>query len=190
MTSNTKDLLIEAAIEVLASEPSASLSEIAEAAGVKRMTLHRLIGTRDELLKEIAIRSLHEMDAACNEATQGAKTAIAALRACVEALVPLGDRCHFLWSLTEIWEEPSVAKETARQDQELSDLIDVAKAEGSIAADIPNAWIVASIEALVFAAFQTSRSGSIDAKDAGKLATRTLFAGIEARPNRKARAKK
>lgn len=186
MAKNTRDSLIEAAIEVLASRPSASLADIAEVAGVKRLTLHRLIGTRDHLLKEIAIHSLREMDAACQNATRGAESAIVALRACVEALVPVGDRCHFLWSLEEVWQDPSVAKESRRQNQELSDLIDSAKQDGSIADDIPNAWIIASIEALVYAALNTSRAGSIDLGDAGSLATRTLFAGIETRPAGKA----
>lgn len=181
----TKDSLIEAAIQVLASRPSASLAEIAKAAGVTRVTLHRLIGTREELLKEIATRSLAEMDEACLRAAEGAESAIAALRAMVEALVPVGDRCHFLWNLTDVWQEAGVARETARQDRELFELIDQAKAEGSIAPDIPNAWISASLEAIVYTALSAARAGDIAVNDAGKLAARTLLSGIETKSVRK-----
>lgn len=183
----TRDSLVEAAICVLAARPTATLSDIAQAAGVKRVTLHRLIGTRDELLKEIAIRSLTEMDEACRNAAENSKSAMDALRASVEALVPVGDRCHFLWTQAEVWEEPSVAKETARQHEELSELIDGAKSEGSIQPDIPNAWIIAALEAVVFAALTTARAGNIAPNDAGKLAVRTLFAGIEKRTTDKPR---
>lgn len=176
---NTKDSLIEAAIQVLASRPSASLSEIAECAGVKRVTLHRLVGTREELLKEIAVRSLEEMDQACNAAAQGSQTAIAALRAIVAALVPVGDRCHFLWTQDWLWEEPKVAKKIAKQTKELFALIDLAKAEGSIASDIPNVWINSAIDAIVFTSLSASRSGDIAVNDAASLAVRTLFNGIE-----------
>ncbi len=182
---STRDSLIEAAIRVLAANPAASLSEIATEAGVKRVTLHRLIGTRDDLLKEIAIRSLSEMDNACERAVKNAQTSIEALRACVEALVPVGDRCHFLWTQSEVWEEPSVAKEIARQNAELSQLIDDAKSEGSIEPGIPTAWIMAAIEAVVFAALSTARAGDIAVNDAGKLAVRTLLHGIETQPARK-----
>ncbi len=184
-TNTTRDSLIEAAIQVFAAKPTATLAEVAEAAGVKRVTLHRLFGTREELLKEIAIRSLAEMDHACEKAVEGTKSALDALRAIVEALVPVGDRCYFLWEQSDVWEEPSVAKQTARQDKELEELIEMAKAEGSIAADIPTAWIIASIVSVVYAALTTSRSGDIAVNDAGKLAVRTLFAGIEAKPTKK-----
>lgn len=187
----TKDSLIEAAIRVLAAKSTATLADIAQAAGVKRVTLHRLLGTRDDLLKEIAIRSLAEMDEACRKATENAKSAIEALRASVEALVPVGDRCHFLWTQTEVWEEPGVADEVARQHQELAELIEGAKAEGSIQADIPNAWVIAAMESVVFAALTTARAGDIAVNDAGKLAVRTLFAGLEKHPAAKSgRSKK
>ena len=186
----TKDALIDAAIRVFASRPAASLSDVAEAAGVRRVTLHRLIGSRDELLKEIAIRSIAEMDEACRQAVEKAPSAIEALRACVEALVPVGDRCHFLWTQAEVWEEPTVAKEIARQNRELVTLIDEAKADGAIAPEIPNAWISAALEAVVFAALSTARAGDIAVNDAGKLATQTLFAGIESHPASKRRRKK
>lgn len=187
---STKDSLVEAAIRVLAASPTATLSDIAQAAGVKRVTLHRLLGTRDDLLKEIAARSLAEMDEACRNAAKNAKSAIEALRASVEALVPVGDRCHFLWTQTEVWEEPSVAKEIARQHAELSELIDGAKAEGSIQAEVPNVWVIAAIEAVVFAALTTARAGDIAVNDAGKLAVRTLFTGLEKSPENKPRRNK
>ncbi len=185
----TRDSLIDAAIRVFAARPAASLTDVAEAAGVRRVTLHRLIGSRDDLLKEIAIQSIAEMDEVCHQAVENADSAIDALRACVEALVPVGDRCHFLWTQTEVWKEATVAKEVARQNHELADLIDQAKSEGSIAADIPNAWITAAIEAVVFAALQTARAGDIAVNDAGKLAARTLLAGIGTSPTNRRRKK-
>lgn len=189
-SSKTKDSLIEAAIQVLADHPNATLSEIAESAGVRRVTLHRQIGTRQDLLREIAIRSLNEMDEACEKAAADAPTAIAALRSIVAALVPVGDRCHFLWKQRDIWDEPSVAKKMAQQDKELFALIDLAKAEGAIAADIPNAWVVAAIESVVFTALSTSRAGDIAVNSASDLAVRTLFEGIETSKAKSKRKKK
>ena len=177
--NRTKDSLIEAAIQVLSAQPSATLADVAEAAGVKRVTLHRLIGTREELLKEIAFRSLTEMDEACHKAAEAAVSAVDKLQAIVGALVPLADRCHFLWQHPSAWKEESVAKEVSRHDQELRELIDQAKDEGDIPADLPNAWIIASLDAILFAALSAARAGDIAVNDAAKLAVRTLFEGIQ-----------
>lgn len=179
--SKTKQALLNAAIQVLSAQPSATLAEIAEAAGVKRVTLHRSFGTRDELLKAIALHSLAEMDEACYKAAAKKKTAADQLRAIVGALVPIGDRCHFLWRNASIWEEESVAAEIERHNKELSQLIDLAKKEGDIAIHIPNAWIIASLDAVIFAALCASRKGDIAVNDAAKLAEETLFQGIATR---------
>ena len=89
-----------------------------------------------------------------------------------------------------MWEEPGLAKEIARQNAELSQLIDDAKTEGSIAPDIPNAWVIAAIESIVFTALITARAGDIAVNDAGKLAVRTLFQGIECQPHGKRERKR
>lgn len=177
-TSSTKEALIDAAIRVLAAQPTATLADIADSAGVKRVTLHRLIGTREDLLRDIALRSLNEMDAACYAAAADAETAFEKLRAIVAVLVPLADRVHFLWNDPSAWEDEAVARQISRHDQELGELIDQAKADGDIAMDIPNAWIIASLNAVLFAALSASRAGDIAVNDASDLAVRTLFDGI------------
>ena len=175
----TTDSLINAAIRVLSARPSASLSEIAESAGVKRVTLHRLIGTREDLLQEIALRSLADMDKAATFAAKSEKSAINKLRAIVAALVPIADRCHFLWQHPSIWESETLAREIAKHDKDMCRLVDAAKEAGDIPADIPNAWITASMDAVIYAALTASRSGDIAVNDAAELATRTFFEGIQ-----------
>lgn len=176
---STKESLIDAAIRVFSARPTASLSDVAESAGVKRVTLHRLIGSRDDLLKEIAFRSLEEMDRAATSAAESEKSAVGKLRAMVAALVPIADRCHFLWQHPGIWESESIAKEIKKYDAELYELIEMAKLEGGIAVDIPNAWVAASMDAIIYTALTTARSGDIAVNDAAELAVRTLFQGIE-----------
>lgn len=177
-STDTRSLLTDAAIAVFSANPTATLADVASAAGVKRVTLHRLFGSRDALLQAIAIRSHEEMDAACERAAKGAKSHTAALRAIVAALVPVGDRFHFLWTQHKVWEDAQVAKRVAQDNAELTQLIDAAKAEGGIATEVPTPWVLAAIEATVFAALTASRRGDIAVNDAGQLAVDTLFDGI------------
>ncbi len=171
-------MLIDAAIQMLTRNPSAPLAEIAEAAGVKRVTLHRHFGSRDALLRELALFSLDEFDRVSKLAAKGAKSYTEALRAIVVALVPIGDRFHFLWNQNELWQDKKLKERSQKDDRELIDLIQRAKKEGGIDASIPDAWILASMEATVFAASEAIRSGKLAANDAPELAALTLFSGI------------
>lgn len=176
---STRNSLIDAAIRVFSASPSATLSDVAAEAGVKRVTLHRLFGTKDALMKEVAAHSLHEIENVCAEASQNKASAILVIKAIVEAIVPMGDRWHFIWRQYDIWHEPELLKELDRQYEIMAAIVDRAKSEGSIEADIPTRWITASIDAVVFAAFSASQEGNIAVNDASRLALRTLLRGIE-----------
>lgn len=175
---NSKQMLIDAAVLVLSRDPSAALSTIAEKAGVQRVTLHRHFGSREALIREVALFSLNEMDSASKKAAKGAKSYTDALRKIVAALVPIGDRFHFLWNQKEVWEDRALKKRAQKDDKELIRLIEKSKKEGGIDAEVPNAWILASIEAVVFMALNAVQSGAIAPNDAPELAVRTLFNGI------------
>ncbi len=176
--NTTKDKLLEAAVRVLNAQPRASLADIAEAAGVKRVTLHRVIGTREELLRDVALRALEQMDEACLNAVKGKRKAIEQLKAIVGALVPCADSCHFLWKNPDIWQEPEIAREIERHNTVLCELVDRAKQEGDILSLIPNSWIIASLDAVLYAAASTAKAGNIASNDASTLAVQTLFGGI------------
>jgi AcrR family transcriptional regulator len=177
---NSKQLLIDAAVELLARNPGAPLAEIAEAAGVKRVTLHRHFGNRESLLREVALTCLDEMDRAGKLAAKGSKSYTEALKAIVAALVPVGDRFHFLWNQQnhELWKDRKLKKRLLKEDKELSGLVEKAKKEGSIDSSIPTAWVISSIDAIIFAASESIISGAIAANDASELAIRTLFQGM------------
>ena len=172
----TRDRLIEAAITQLAANPKATLAQIAAAAGVKRVTLHRLLGSRKSLLQIIAVQALRDMDQACQRAAANEITATGALKAIVAALVPLADRVHFLWDEAQAWS--GLQAETDRHNAELAVVIDAAKAEGGISKAIPSSWILASIDATLFTALTAVRNGEVSRAQAADLATATLFGGI------------
>ena len=90
------DAILEAAFELLASNPGASLADIATRAGVGRATLHRYFSSRDDLLLALAKAAMREMDDAVAAACADCPTHSDALYRSLEALVPLGDRYRFL----------------------------------------------------------------------------------------------
>ena len=98
MRPPVREAIVDAAIDALARNPGASLSAIAERAGVGRATLHRHFSSRADLLTAITRQCMDEVDAVVDEAIGDARSARDRLSRMLEALIPLGDRYHFLAS--------------------------------------------------------------------------------------------
>src|SRR5258705_2059677 len=83
-----KPSLLDVAAEVLVTNPSASLAEVAEAAGIGRTTLHKQYATRDDLMKAVGHRAIDLWERAVDEVS-AADDADGGLRAVVAAMVPI-----------------------------------------------------------------------------------------------------
>jgi len=177
-TSKNKRALLEAAARVLAANPGAPLALIAEEAGVGRATLYRHFSSRDELVRALALESLRVIDEATAGIEAKATSARHAIELVFEAVAPLGQRYHFLLRENALEDDPDFASATARSAKEMTELIEAAKCEGSIAAEVPTAWVLAAFDALVYAAWGTVQAGSVARNDAGRLAFRTLLDGL------------
>ena len=173
---STADAITEAAFEVFNRNPGASLSEVAQIAGVGRATLHRYYSSREELLRSLVRQALLEMDEAANLACENVDSYADALQETLKAMIPLGDRYHFL--TTESYEgDEELQKEIERQSSELAGMVESAKKEGLFHSDIPTRWIVHAYEHLIYAAWECVREETATHKQAAALAWRTLVSG-------------
>ncbi len=171
-----RDAIIDAAIDTLARNPGASLSEIAARAGVGRASLHRHFSSRGDLVSAITLQCMDEIDAATDEAVAGARTACERLSRMLEAVVPLGDRYHFL--AAEAFDDASLHARHEADLEWLASLVDDLKEEGAMAPDVPRGWAVANIDAQVWLAWSQIAAGNLTPADAAGLAFRTLLQGL------------
>ena len=171
-----REAIIDAAIDTLARNPGASLSEIAARAGVGRASLHRHFRSRDDLVTAITLQSMNEVDAATDEAVGDARTARERLSRMLEAVVPLGDRYHFL--ATEAFDDARLEARHEADLEWLGGLVDELREEGVVAPDVPRGWAVANIDAQVWLAWSEVAAGSLAPADAAGLAMRTLLRGL------------
>lgn len=96
--SRTRKAILDAAASVLADTPTASLGDIAAAAGVGRSTLHRYFAERTDLLRALALH-VHEIsNAAIERAEPDCGPPIAALRRVVESQLDLGPIVPFVYA--------------------------------------------------------------------------------------------
>ena len=171
-----REAIIDAAIDTLARNPGASLSEIAARAGVGRASLHRHFPSRGDLVTAITRQCMDEIDAATDEAVQGARTARERLSRMLEAVIPLGDRYHFL--AAEAFDDATLQARHEADLEWLGSLVDELKAEGVVAPDVPRGWVVANIDAQVWLAWSEVAAGNVAPADAAGLAIRTLLQGL------------
>ena len=156
------------------------MADIAAKAGVGRATLYRFFPTRDDLVRALALGSLRQIDEATQAIPYESITAEQALAEIVEVIVPLGNRFRFLSTEPAALTDPEIKAIFDRQRNELAELVEAMKAEGSLDRAIPTAWAVAAIEALIYAAWESVDDGSVARRDAAALAFRTMVKGVRA----------
>ena len=172
----TREAIIDAAIDTLARNPGASLSEIATRAGVGRASLHRHFPSRGDLVAAITRHCMDEIDAVTDEAIGDARTARERLSRMLGAVIPLGDRYHFLGM--ETFDDADLRARHEADLQWLASLVDELKEEGAMATDVPCSWAVANIDAQVWLAWSEVAAGNLAPADAAGLACRTLLEGL------------
>lgn len=177
-SNRSRETVLQAAFTALAADPTASLAEIAAAAGVGRATLHRHFAGRDDLMRAMALRALDELDTAVEQATRDAPSHTDALRLSLHAMIPLAAR-HWFLANDDLSDDPEIAAAYEKDAAEMRMTIEGARAEGTFAADVPTPWIVASFEALLFTAWEQVRAGELTPKQASALAWRTLTTGLK-----------
>lgn len=159
--------LLDTAAEVLVANPAAPLGTVAQAAGIGRTTLHNHYPTRQELLVAVAHHCLNR----CGEALDGATT----LRPLVTALVPVGAQLAFLFRHPSLDADAELAQRIKALDVPVTSVV-----EGTpeLRSDRPSWWIVSTIYALIYVAWEGIAGGYLAPRDAPDLVLDTLLTGV------------
>ena len=159
--------ILDAAIDALGEDQEVSMSEIARRAGVVRATIYVHFPTREALLDAVTDRALAEVAAVITAAEPERGEAAAALARVVAAAWRTLGRYHAL-----------VAVNTGAQSHEelhrrhgpvlglLVPLIERGQAAGAFRPDVPVAWHVAMLMALIHAGSAELRAGRVPEADA------------------------
>ena len=129
--SRTRNAILDAAMSVLADNPTASLGDIAAAAAVGRSTLHRYFAERTDLLYALA-RHVHDLsNAAIEHAEPDCGPAVEALRRVVECQLELGPIVPFIYNEPTIAANPELAALLDTGDEVIVDVLNRASMRGS-----------------------------------------------------------
>ncbi|MEU7907422.1 helix-turn-helix domain-containing protein [Actinoplanes sp. NPDC049118] len=172
----------DAVVALLGQRPTATMAELADAAGVSRATLHRRFPSRESLLARIAEDAAAAAEHAVAQARPQEGPAPEACVRLVAALVPLGGRFAFL--LREgAWLDdlPGVAARIETLAEATAAVIRRGRHAGQFRLDLPASFQTRLVLAAVYTAWEAVQAGELGAKEAPEAAALALLAGIEAR---------
>ncbi|MCD9872537.1 TetR/AcrR family transcriptional regulator [Streptomyces guryensis] len=131
--------ILEAAERVFAQDAGASMEQVAEAAGLTRITVHRRFANRQALLEALAVSAKEQLIDAIEEARPQAAPALVALHRVTANVLRVKNTWRFTLSHATA-HTPAAASLWDEIDGHTVNLMNRAQREGLIATDADLAW--------------------------------------------------
>jgi TetR/AcrR family transcriptional regulator, mexCD-oprJ operon repressor len=171
--------ILAAALDALASDPDASMAEIARRAGVVRATIYVHFPTRESLLDAAMERAVGDVAQAMTDAEPQRGEPKEALERVVRATWRELGRFHSLLALnTSRLSVEELHRRHLPMTTQLEPLIERGQKTGVFRSDLPVSWHVAVIRAIVHTASAELRSGRISEAEVEPVMLTTVFAAI------------
>jgi TetR/AcrR family transcriptional repressor of mexCD-oprJ operon len=170
------EAILDAAERCLAADPDASMSDIASAAGLGRVTIYGHFKTRAELIELVTRRVLDDANQVLSEVdlTGNAADALARL---VAASWRVTVRSGSLVVAAEKALPPNVvrAAHAGELEDRVHDLLANGQRSGAFRSDLSTGWLVAVFHATIHAAAHEIDAGRLPAEEAADVITKTLL---------------
>jgi AcrR family transcriptional regulator len=151
--------ILDAAVDALASDPEASMAEIARRAGVVRATIYVHFPTRESLIEAVTERAIAEGTQAMSAAEPSRGDPAEALRRVLTAAWQELGRFHALVGINTRRPQAELRRLHRPVLALLQPLIERGQRAGTFRSDVPTAWHLSMLLALIHAA-----SGELQAK--------------------------
>jgi AcrR family transcriptional regulator len=177
----TRSAILGAAASVLARDRTATLPDIAAAAGVGRTTLHRYFPDRETLVMATTQDAIAAVQRSVVDAALTEGAPLEAMRRAVAALVSVGDRLLFLFGDPRVLPAYATAGGRMPTDDPVIALIERGQADGVLDAHVSAQWIQHVLWALVYRGCEDADRGELPRHGVVPTVVRTLESGIRTR---------
>jgi AcrR family transcriptional regulator len=177
--ARTRAAILAATASVLATNPLATLPDIANAAGVGRTTLHRYFADRERLIHEATLDAIRVLDETVAQAATDQGPAIDAMRRLINAKVSIGDRVLFLFG--DAIGRRNITGPDGPNREPVIALIKRGQDEGAFDPELSVTWIERALYALVRQGCEDANNGEMLRHTVAPTVIRTFERGVSAR---------
>jgi TetR/AcrR family transcriptional repressor of mexCD-oprJ operon len=176
-----RDAILDAALERLADDPSASMAEIARAAGVGRVTVYGHFSSREQLLESVLVRTIERSEAELAGVDLGGDP-VAALDRLVRRSWRIVDTFHrLLGAAEESLSNERILAHHAEPMARVRALIERGQHAGAMRRDLSGEWLTSCYTALLHAAAGELRAGRLAEADADRIVATTVVSLVTGR---------
>ncbi|WP_206323235.1 TetR/AcrR family transcriptional regulator [Streptomyces sp. HNM0574] len=163
--------------DLLTRRPTASMDEIARAAGMSRATLHRQFAGRDALIRALEELGLRQLTDVLDAARVEEGPADDAVRRVVAEAEPVAGFLAFLLTENQLFESGAVNEGWQRIDERFEALFRRGQQQGVFRIDLTAAWLTEALYALITAGAWAVQDGRVAARDSGRMTAELLLGG-------------
>ncbi|MEV3992332.1 helix-turn-helix domain-containing protein [Streptomyces sp. NPDC049837] len=172
-----REQVLRTAAALLSRKATATMDEVARAAGIGRATLHRHFAGRDALVRALEALGIQEFEAAIEAARLDDGTAEDALRRLVAGLEPVAGLLAFLVTENQLFEGDQVNEGWARLDARVAALFRRGQEQGEFRIDLTPAWLTEALYGLIGTCAWAVQDGRVAAKDFQYMIAELLLGG-------------
>jgi len=179
--SETRDRILDVALDVLGENPDAGMGDIAAAAGVVRRTVYGHFPSRLDLVRTLTERAVTEMTAVLADVNAADSAADAAWAGFVARIWPVAHRYRVLLALRRGEFGEAIHGQLGPVDVLLADLVHRGQDSGVFAQHLPAAILSQVAYGVVFAIADSDRSNGTRSARAATITTLLMLGAPEPR---------
>ncbi|MDR6977265.1 AcrR family transcriptional regulator [Streptomyces sp. 3330] len=172
-----RDQVLRGAAALLTRKSTATMDEVAKAAGISRATLHRHFAGRDALVRALEDLGIAECETALDAARLDEAPARDAVRRLVREIEPAAGLLAFLYTENQLFEGEELHDGWTRIDDRISDLFRRGQLSGEFRIDLTPAWLTEALFGLLASGAWMVQSGKGAPKDFQHMIVELLLGG-------------
>ncbi len=172
-----RDHVLRSAAALLTRKSTATMDEVAKAAGISRATLHRHFAGRDALVRALEALGIAECEAAVDAARLDEGAASDAVRRMVREIEPAAGLLAFLYTENQLFEGEEQHEGWSRIDGRIAALFRRGQDSGEFRIDLTPAWLTEALFGLLASGAWVVQSGKVAPNDFHHMIVELLLGG-------------
>ncbi|KOU74445.1 TetR family transcriptional regulator [Streptomyces sp. MMG1533] len=173
-----RDHVLRSAAALLTRKSTATMDEVAKAAGISRATLHRQFAGRDALVRALEALGIAECEAGLDAARLDEGPASDAVRRLVREVEPAAGLLAFLYTENQLFEGEELHEGWSQIDDRISALFRRGQLNGEFRIDLTPAWLTEALFGLLASGAWMVQSGKGAPKDFHHMIVELLLGGV------------